>query len=348
MVDKLELRVPDAVQWSQEFSHLYREVRGDPDNDPFREGKHYVAVGDLREFGHEAMVHLFCRHGDQAKGARHKLELLDTGTKSYSRMMFEVCQLFDCDPEKLEVMRVDLAADVPGVPVSWFAQRTIARTNYVTTSGQRRTKYYNWLAAIGDHEPEEISTMGRRGLQTVYWGRRPNCFRAYDKVEEWYAQYRRMLRGVSSDCEPPTFEQWLVDEGLPVVSRDGARLTRVERQMAAGKVPPQLSTPARLRANGVEFDPFDRLEFLATGRVAPNPSNYSVRDYCAGMYLRQMCDDLGVSEARSFVSRYARGHGREVWEGLRDFLPADDGAPGVSSARLRELYQQSVSRQLAN
>jgi hypothetical protein len=71
------------------------------------------------------------------KLGNHKLELLDTGTMSYARMLTLVEGIFDLDARRLDVMRADFAADVKGIPVSWFAQHVRApRKQWVCDIGQ--------------------------------------------------------------------------------------------------------------------------------------------------------------------------------------------------------------------
>src|SRR5437879_3868072 len=78
--------------------------------------RYYESVLDLREFGHDLILH---GHARLSKSGDHKVELVDTGKMSLSHMLNEISQIFDVDPEKLAIMRVDLTADVPGIPVSW-------------------------------------------------------------------------------------------------------------------------------------------------------------------------------------------------------------------------------------
>lgn len=45
---------------------------------------------------------------------------MDAGEKTVEQIADILVSLFDVNPWDLELMRVDLAADVDGVPVSWF------------------------------------------------------------------------------------------------------------------------------------------------------------------------------------------------------------------------------------
>ena len=115
VIDKLEIRIPARVRsrpvaYSPEVERICRETRGTREN-PFRASLHYLAGADLRPFGISAILHTTCRHGD----GDHKLELLDTGQMSYAAMLGEVERVYRVDTRGLDVMRIDLCADVEGV-----------------------------------------------------------------------------------------------------------------------------------------------------------------------------------------------------------------------------------------
>lgn len=226
MIDKVELRIPNFIHFAGPFNRLFRDLRNDPKG-PFHPSQHYMTVGDLRDFGYPAILHM---HNVHDKRGNHKLELVETGAMAYSQMRHEIERVFAVNTNRdgLELMRLDLAADIEGVPVSWF-ERNI------------QAKWKRFTAGIGTiGEPVEFSEMGSKGIQTFYFGRRPNVFRIYDKVAERQYRYRQWIararRRGTPDAEIPTFEQMFGH------SESSFILTRVERQMAAGKVPEVLST----------------------------------------------------------------------------------------------------------
>src|SRR5262245_17949289 len=122
MIDKLDVRVPAATPYSREFSALYAELRNDPKG-PFRPSRHYLATADLRPTGYRAILHTHCKFGR----GDHKVELIDTSTRGFNEIVNEVTRVFDVNPSGLELIRVDLAADIPGVPVTWFLSHTRAK-----------------------------------------------------------------------------------------------------------------------------------------------------------------------------------------------------------------------------
>jgi hypothetical protein len=184
-------------------------------------------------------------------------------------MRNNIQRVFEVDPETLSVMRLDLAVDVEGIGVPWFAEHT-------------RVRYKRWLAELGVIDAVE---MGNRRVQTLYYGKRPNVIRIYDKVEEYRVQYQRILRNVPPDIEPPTFEDCF---RLP----EQRIVTRLERQMGGGRIPSELATVRDLRYCA-DFNPFDCLEFLSGGRPLPDPEDYSFMEYSTGMHLRHLAETQG-------------------------------------------------------
>src|SRR3954466_15632012 len=124
-------------------------------------GGRYAFRIDLREFGRHSLLHFGYKHQDTHP---HKLELLDTGEMKFSEMLDEIASVFHVDPLSLPIMRVDFAVDIPNVPVSWFREHV-------------RVRHKQFVAAISEMQESE---MGRRELQTLYLGKRPNCFRIYN------------------------------------------------------------------------------------------------------------------------------------------------------------------------
>jgi hypothetical protein len=326
MIDKLELRVPHFVPYCSDFSHFYRELRNDPKG-PFKPSAHYLAVADLRKHGHPVILHTHNVHDEHGN---FKLELIETGGMTYSGMVREIARIFDTDVGRLDTMRVDLAADVPAVPVDWFER------NY-------RGQFKRWTATIGNLEsPVEFSEMGRRGIETFYLGKRPNVIRIYNKVAERSYQYGRMLARAKKDGVPvselPTFEGVF---GHPAA---GFTLTRVERQIAAGRVPDVLSTFSKLH-NAPDFDPFSVLVYTGVGKPEPNPHDYDLMEYCAGMHIRGRIEREGIHRVRQFLNEHSKRNASRILKRYAEFLPADGCF--ISPKGLYERYRNSVALQLA-
>jgi hypothetical protein len=294
-----------------------------------RPSRHYLRVHDLRPYGYSAILHHTCLHGKPAdigqQGPRgnHKLELIDTGMMSYAEMLDEIAYVFRTNAERLSIMRLDLAVDIEGIGVRWFAENT-------------RVLRKQWHANLG-----VIATaqMGKNEPQTLYYGKRPNVIRIYDKVAELRAQFRRFLREIGASTAPPTFEDHF---GFPDT---GKILTRVERQMGGGRIPAALGTVGQL-IDCAEFNPFESIEFVGGGCPEPNAASYSFMDYCTGMYLRHLCQSEGMQSMLAFVTRNSKRNRGWAMKKFADFLPVANEF-SFTEERLFHLYKQSIERQFA-
>ena len=327
MIDKVDLRVPGYVDYTPEFSALYQELRNDPKG-PFRTSQHYLASADLRKFGHPVILHTHCTRD---KKGNHKLELLDTGVMGYSRMGNEISRIFNTPPGQLEIMRVDLAADVVGVPVPWFEK------NMGVT-------FKRWTNGIGVADPDDLqfSKMGKRGVETCNFGKRPNFYRVYDKITELKGQYVKLKQQAKRDHGHlegfPTFEQFC---GYP---ETGFILTRVERQIGGARIPEELSTFASLR-QAADFNPFSRIKFLNAGSPQPSFDDYEFSTLATGMFLRRLVEEQGFHRAKQFVNQHSERNAIRIFKTYRHFLPSDENL--FNSEKLLNLYRISVAKQLA-
>jgi hypothetical protein len=320
VIDKLEVRIPARAPYEQDFASLYSELRAHPNGDPFHPSRYYGAVGDLRPYGIDAILHAHCKFG---KHGDYKVELLETGKRSLAYLVNEIGQIFDVDVMKLRIMRVDLAADVTGVPV-WFFQDALRVAYKQVTNDIERA--------------DQFTRMGRGEVQTIYLGRRPNLFRVYNKIAELKLQYAALKRK-AGNRPMPSFED------LYGYASEGFLLTRVERQIGGSRVPEQISTIELLERNALDFDPFERLEFLAGGKPEPNPDDYDLTKYLAGVGLRTTVLAVGMQRTRRLINKKSRGNAARFCRKFHEFLPVVPDDFVVPS--LRNLYRESVARQLA-
>ena len=310
MIDKLEVRVPAASEYAPAFHALYAALWSDPRNNPFRPWKHYLAVGDLRAFGYEAILHAHCKHGEAGD---HKLELVDTGLRSFQELMREVESIFQVYPSTLGIMRVDFAVDVIGLPVLFFQDSA-------------RAAYKRIVAEF--ENAEQFVRIGQRDLETIYLGKRPNCYRIYNKIAEYKSQYAKLRRKLPGVSLPPFEELY----GYP---QNGAVVTRVERQYGGSRIPKEISTISNLRENFQTIQPFDPLEFLLSGVPAPDPDQYDLATYLKGLGLRQLIGDLGLHRARRFINKQSPGNAARILKKLGEFVPSLPS--GVSAPNLNKL-----------
>ncbi len=316
MIDKLDERIPRSTPFMPEFSKVYADLRRDPKG-PFREGQHYAVVGDLRRYGFEAVLHMYCKHGKHD----HKIELVDAGIQSMDFLTHEVRRIFDVPSvSDLGVMRVDFAVDVPGVPVSWFLS-------------QARVKFKRFHNAITGGL--EYQQMGQRGVQTIYFGKRPNCYRIYDKVAEHRHQYQRLKRTIAKGVELQSFES------LYGIAPNYV-LTRVERQIGGGRLPEQIRTIGQLRRHGTDFNPFSNLT-LSQAIREPQPSDFRDRmQYMGVMYARELIQQMGQ---HAFYQWMNTKHNAKRWWDKYGLWLGD--SVGVTAPELYARFYDSLSTQLA-
>lgn len=312
MIDKLEVRVPERILFTNEFKYVFAGIKLNP-------ARHYKTVVDLRPYSYDSILHYGCKHGEEHN---HKLELIDTGLMTLADMREDIQRLFLVDAETLGVMRLDLAVDVQGIGVSWFA-------------GHTRVRYKRWLAKLG---VIDTSAMGNREIQTLYFGKRPNIIRIYNKVAEYRVQYQRILRRIPPDITPPTFEDQF---GVPEFGRI---LTRVERQMGGGRIPAAVATVGDLR-NCADFNPFIGIEFISCGRPEPSQSDYTFMEYSTGMHLRHLAETEGMQAAIAYITRLSKRNKKWALKKFGDFLPVAS-KEDLTEERLFELFQQSIAPQL--
>jgi hypothetical protein len=325
VIDKLDVRIPQFAAPGPILAGPFEEIQRNP-VPYFRPSKHYEQVCDLREpFGIDAVVHRSYRRRGRKN---HKVEIIDSGEKSLDQMAEIITSLFDVDPWGLEVMRIDLAADVEGMPVPWFKDHA-----YVS-----RKQFSSRIEKSFESELEYVA-MGSAVAQTIYAGKRPNLFRIYDKLAEWRNGFRRILRDYRRFNEllermemteeqryfgqrcPPTFNEYCRRFGYDF--EPGKILTRVERQIG-GKVPPEFATLADLR-RAHELDPFTALQVIpgtCSRIVEPPPEGVSVSNWLAAAGFEWVKEQLGSAQlARQFVLKYGNNNGRRILESLAKSAP---------------------------
>lgn len=363
MIDKIEAMVERGTGFRGVVGEFYREARYNPEFGAFRRSKYYHAVADLRPYGFDAILHM-----EQKRYGTHKIELLETGKKGMAELESTIDQIVDQNPSTCRLGRIDLATDISDVHLSWFREHA-----YI--------QYKQFICAHGKLVEDEMSEMGKKVFQTLYFGKRPSCVRIYDKVAERLSYFelwkkretrtakRSWLEEVAH-ADPknrpdlllpefPTAAEFLRTElphaqvafssNCPVISFPV--VTRVENQFG-GRVPEKLRTMAHMKSNVREFNPFDRLKIITSSRVIPGlcdktPAGdfrFKLIDWLAGMYINQNWNSNGASQMRQMLNRDRNG--KRYLEKWAEFIP-EDPSQGISSPELFERYQQSISRQLA-
>jgi hypothetical protein len=281
---------------------------------PFSTNLYYSQVVDLRKLEDiDAVLHLNAK-----KTGTHKIQIVEAGKKCSGEIMDTVARIVDEHFNALDVSRVDTCADViDGPHVRWIAQSVRAR------SSQWQSQFGSVGLRDDQNHRMQWSEMGRREVGTMYLGKRPNCFRVYDKLAErrqaWTRErrrherlasnivadatingsshnhtssvtYKEWRRGIEKQVTEsgrnyfpfPGFEQWFADQCRGPQSNIlemPNTLTRVERQMGAGRIPDRLNSFKKIFSKqALEFNPFERLdlspfdvkkvlEFSANGQI---------------------------------------------------------------------------------
>src|SRR5665213_219444 len=179
MIDTAHVRVPNMAPSATGMSNALEQLRHGS-LAGFTPSRFYEGVGSLKEhFGIEAILHFGFRHGRKA----HKIEIREAGKKSVQEMADIVTSIFNVDPWSLSLLRVDLTADVEGVPVPWFREHAFVS----------RKQFSSRIAKSFEQEVQFVG-MGTAQAQTLYAGKRPNLIRIYDKLAEWRLQLRKLER----------------------------------------------------------------------------------------------------------------------------------------------------------
>jgi len=367
-LDKLELRLPKLIPMRRELSEIVAASRNGERKPGARPSRNYATVIDLRP-EYPALLHCCNKFSPRQE---HKLEFLEVGRQSFGDVLDELSQMFDADPlkkhkESFGTMRVDVAVDLPDVPVSFFRERT-------------RVDFKRFGAQVGKHG-EEWQMLGKRGVETIMSGKRPNCYRVYDKRAKWQDEYQAFLRKWRASwgnyrTNEAAREAWLLSGmslaewwvlrrtleqiksvmplppsfaelyGIP----DTALLTRVERQMSAKETKDVhfggIRTLRALRAHLREFNPYARLTFVNAGKPEPNPADYSLRDYLAGTQLRQLIERDGYAAAVRWATSFANGNMKRFLNSFTEFIPCSESS-AVTAPELFDRYRDALARQFA-
>jgi hypothetical protein len=321
VIDKLDLRIPRRAAFTKKFGCLYSELQA-LEKGPFRPAKYYEYAGDLREYGFNVRLNLYCQ---MEKVGNHKLELIDVGTMSRADICAEVSSIFEINPASLGIMRIDFAVDIPNVPVQWFRE----------TVGVKHKRY---RAAVTGQP--FYSEMGNGNIETLYFGKRPNLIRIYDKKAEYEAQFRKIIRKHSKEGEPLSFESAM---GF---SKPDSNLTRVERQFG-GRIPVELATLGNVCSKDFDYNPFAILKIIDHATLPEQDLNVTFEAKCTSRFLRSMAVNDGMQAVRTFISRESNGNGSKVWKKYGAFLPSASSECGLNEAGLHTRFAQSLAHQMS-
>jgi len=310
LIDKLEVRVPAEARYTPDMGEV---LHWQPDL--FRYSRFYLGIADLRPLGVDALLHQCARATRD-----HKVELLDTGAIGLGEMIARIEQIFAVDARSLEVMRIDLAADIQGVPVHAF-------------KGNVRGKWKRSAREIGRY-----SMVGKLGVETFTLGKRPNIYRFYNKIAELQHQYA-LLKRRAKDNPVRSFAD------LYGYAEKGLIVTRIERQIGSNCVPKEIATVGKL-VHLPDFDPFHRLQILVGSAKEPDPESMDFTAYLKGRGFREfVIEQGGLQNAVRLANKLSKGNGARFAKTFSNFLPSVENALTAEQIFLR--YRESVLKQLA-
>ena len=324
MIDKLDVRLPSLTLFRQEPREFMLESRYFKNSTRTMPSGRYEWVTDFRPIGIDARLNYSLKRneGEPHKG-EHKLELIDTGVKSFSQLSALVEQVVEGPIDDLELMRIDLCADICEVPVDWFLNRI-------------RVKYKRIAYEMGNLKYQRI---GKAGIQTISAGRRPNIVRIYDKIAEYKEQFNKLNRKPRPGSEGLTLKS---EFGVS----DSATITRIERQFGGGRLPDGIGCFGKLPLLP-DYDPFTNIEIINGGAAyVPTVKECGFDTWLTGTHLRQLQDEMGLQQFRRWLNVNAQGNGARYRKKYSSFLePWFDAR--VTSKTLFEVYRESVKKQLA-
>jgi hypothetical protein len=258
------------------------------------------------------------------RAGNHKIELIDVGQMTRTQILKEVGQIFNINALALSVMRVDFAVDVPDLPLQRFRETV-------------RVEHKRFRAAVTGQP--FYSEMGKGSIQTLYFGKRPNLIRIYDKRAEYQDQYRTLVRKLGKDAEPPSFESVFGPTGRNLV------LTRVERQIG-GRIPSEIATLQQVIEPGFAFKPFAKLKIIDHSPTPEFDSHVSFETRCTGLYLQSMAQSDGMHAVNAFLSKHSNGDASRVRKKYEPFL-ASASETGITEAELQRRFEESLHRQMS-
>ena len=381
---------------------------------PFHSNLYYQQVVDLRKIADvDAVVHFNAR-----KTGTHKIQVIEAGRKCSGQIAEVISEIVDEHPELQAVSRVDSCVDVVNGPeVKWIAQSVRAR------SAQWQAQFGSVEIRDEANRKMQWSEMGKREVKTMYIGKRPNCFRVYDKLAEryraycvekqrherlaakvvldkiiepdefereswqlrypdlksWRRDYENKLKPSARHYMPfPDFASWFAEQcqgplasliknsrsnvvQMPLPGQEQAEqlsfvpelpriLTRVERQMGAGRIPDELNSFEKIFSkHALEFNPFTRLDFSPySAQTEISAADYTPLELLAGMKMRELLE-TGMTYQQLFAFLNGKRNAHKIVKKFSPFIAAANpsNVVSISSSELYERYRDSLTRQMA-
>lgn len=287
MIDALELAIPSDWELAPRWRFIPKLLDVEKTDCPMKTHR----TTDLRRFGIKATMHSHRGHGR----LYDKLAFRSTGSTHYLEMQNVLENLFDRDPANLRVSRIDLAVDLENIAVDFFYRNVIASKKHFSRE-------------FGKYSPSGVIA-----IETIYMGRRPNCFRIYSRTAKLAA------RGIpdSPFCE----------------------IVRIEREIGGTGVPESIKTLGMI-PNTVSFDPFSSLKIVIVRDFDSRPR--TVMQWLARHGLRELIRERGAQQTIRILNRNSNGNASRI----RRTLGVTESSIIERIPDLYERYCQSLGRQL--
>jgi hypothetical protein len=324
MIDKIELRLPRVPLFRPMVREFMAESCYFKKSSRTMNSGRYEWVTNLRPVGIDALLHYSLkREENDPHEGESKLELLDTGTKGYSELVAQIEATIEGPSDDLDIMRIDLCADMHGVPVEWFLSRMHVRFKRIAHE-------------IGIPKYQRI---GKAGIQTLSAGKRPNIVRVYDKVAECEEQLRKLQRKHSRDADELTLER---EFGIA----ENEVITRIERQFGGQRIPRAIESFGLL-SRLPEFNPFTNIEISnGTGATLPTIPECGLDMWLSGTTLHRLQTEMGEQHFRRWLDANSVGNAARIRKRYAAFLqPAGDQL--LTNETIFQTYRRSVIKQLA-
>jgi hypothetical protein len=323
LIDKLDCAVPRIAEYTREFANLVN-ISMSPEwhGKVWREGGIYARRGDFREVSGGELPVIVHQNNRYDKKAGDKVELIETGSMTVGEMAQTISRVYAVDPIESRIMRLDLAADVEGVSVSWFRDHTEFRAKQTNRE---------W----------SMQSITQRRAQTLYSGVKPHQLRIYDKTAHREKLYASELRKATKEERAHMLsfdERW----GHPA----SKLITRVERQIGGAEVEKFGYCRVGHLAEVYNADPFLQIVFpeeRKRGRI----KRFSPEDRVGIDWMRDRVARDGVVNAKALLREYcgSRWGFYRRWNRWQEFV-MQEASEKVTRADLLESFRVSTLAQL--
>lgn len=327
----MDVGTPRGVEYTRNFARIV-QLSHTPEwsNKVWRAGgKTYDRRGDFREISDGELPVIIHQGNRFNRKAGDKVELIETGPMTVLDMVSIVQSLYQADALEHTVMRLDLAADVPGLPVQWWRNNTYVGSKQVMRE---------WA----------VANVSSRRAETLTAGNKPNQIRIYDKTRHRRVLLNKELRRLSKADRHlgMSFEdRWGYSETDVV--------TRVERQIGGKSALERFGfTKVGYLYKVDDAEPFNRMVFprynekMLKGEdafVRLNPEQRVMANYLRGIVERD-----GLTHARNHLFNMCKQRTQfyRLWKRYRPLIALESKVIPMRPELLQRSFLGSMSRQL--